>query len=176
MLTQGKNGRFIRTRREWLPKRWDEGYVDNRGRFRVYAPWCSKKYKGGYVFRSFTNWEYYNGKISKGYDIHHKNRNKLDDRLKNLELMKHGEHTKLHSQKFHKFICKTCGKGFIRTGKQTHGFRYENRYCNQKCYETRGRTMRGFVCQKCGNRFLKPKTCSHIYRYCNKCWGNRSKI
>ena len=39
-----------------------------------------------------------NGKhiIKSGYDIHHKNRNKLDDSLENLELLTRAEHSRVH--------------------------------------------------------------------------------
>ena len=43
-------------------------------------------------------WEKYNGcKIPEGYIIHHKNENKKDNDLSNLELMTKSNHTRLHS-------------------------------------------------------------------------------
>ena len=42
-------------------------------------------------------WEdFYNTEVPKGYVIHHRNFNKLDNCILNLQLMKKGEHTKLH--------------------------------------------------------------------------------
>lgn len=41
-------------------------------------------------------WEKHNKPIPKGYVIHHKNKDKKDNRMENLELMKLEEHTKLH--------------------------------------------------------------------------------
>lgn len=43
-------------------------------------------------------WEYYNGEIPKGYDIHHKDHNKDNNELDNLELITRSQHSKLHCQ------------------------------------------------------------------------------
>lgn len=42
-------------------------------------------------------WEYYNGPIPKGYDIHHINNCKTDNRIGNLECLPKSEHTRLYS-------------------------------------------------------------------------------
>lgn len=43
-------------------------------------------------------WEdFWRTKIPKGYHIHHKNGNKLDNCILNLQLIKAGEHSKLHN-------------------------------------------------------------------------------
>lgn len=41
-------------------------------------------------------WEVFVGPIPDGYDIHHKNHNRQDNRLENLELILLSEHTKEH--------------------------------------------------------------------------------
>jgi hypothetical protein len=40
-------------------------------------------------------WEHYKRKIPKGHDIHHKNHDKTDNRIENLELYTKTEHAKL---------------------------------------------------------------------------------
>ena len=39
-------------------------------------------------------WEFYNGKITQGYDIHHKDCDKANNKIENLELYKKDEHTR----------------------------------------------------------------------------------
>lgn len=41
-------------------------------------------------------WEEINGKIPSGYVIHHRNYNKLDNRIENLEIMTRSEHINIH--------------------------------------------------------------------------------
>ena len=43
-------------------------------------------------------YEEHYGKIPKGYFVHHKNEDKLDNRIENLELMSRAEHSALHSK------------------------------------------------------------------------------
>lgn len=41
-------------------------------------------------------WEHYKGKIPPNYDVHHLNKNREDNRIENLELLKKADHTKKH--------------------------------------------------------------------------------
>lgn len=43
-------------------------------------------------------WEYYNGEVPKGYEIHHKDRDKANNDIANLELLTASEHRKKHSE------------------------------------------------------------------------------
>ncbi len=82
-------------------------------RFHVYRP----DYPGGkscYVRRAHVVW-WLNTKqvIPKGFCIHHKNGDSLDDQFENLELLTAGQHTTLHhTKKRLSFTCKSCGKIF----------------------------------------------------------------
>lgn len=44
-------------------------------------------------------WEKHYGKKPKGYDIHHKDFNKLNNKIENLQCLKHGKHTALHNKR-----------------------------------------------------------------------------
>jgi len=47
-------------------------------------------------------WEKQNGNIPKGMIIHHKNRNKMDDTIQNLQLMTRKEHLKEHRSEIYR--------------------------------------------------------------------------
>ncbi len=44
-------------------------------------------------------WEHSNGRIPKGFDVHHKNENTHDNRIENLELRERSEHISEHGKK-----------------------------------------------------------------------------
>ena len=54
-------------------------------------------------------WEKHNGKIPKGYVIHHKNGNKKDNSISNLECLSPKEHGKRHWKKGRKRIVYPSG-------------------------------------------------------------------
>ena len=46
-------------------------------------------------------WEFYNGNIPNGYNIHHLDEDKRNNRINNLKLIEHSEHVGLHSREWH---------------------------------------------------------------------------
>ena len=112
--TRDSNGKFIRVNHIWTPKNMDNGYVDANGRYRVYLPTHHRASSGGYVLRAIVHYEHYNNeKVGIEWDIHHKDKNRLNDSKDNLEKIDHIEHCKLHNQKvMAKRICVICKKGF----------------------------------------------------------------
>ena len=78
-------------------------YFDNIGRKGTIS-------KNGYKIITINNrriyehrlvWEQHYGIIPKGYQIHHINGNKLDNKIENLELISQKEHLKKHSKENH---------------------------------------------------------------------------
>lgn len=82
-------------------------------------------------------WEdFYGCKIPEGYDIHHRNFNKLDNCILNLQLMRHGDHMSLHmSNRNHKGennpnykpYTTVVKKGFNKSGKQKYGIYFNGK-------------------------------------------------
>lgn len=136
MSKKANKGSFKRLRSiPWTPERWDDGYVDNRGRFRVWRPDYPKAYALGYALRAHVVWWLSKGRVHpKGTNLHHMNQNKLDDRFENLKLIKHGEHTRLHSSKPRsKCRCLSCNKVFsIKAYRLSDSQR--GKFCNQQCW------------------------------------------
>jgi hypothetical protein len=72
---------------------WKGGYISKAG-YRVVCV------KGKQVLEHRDIWETHNKKnIPRGYQIHHINRKREDNRIENLRLMKEEDHIKLHYEK-----------------------------------------------------------------------------
>ena len=73
-------------------------------------------------------------------DVHHIDEDKTNNSIDNLEIVLHGEHQKMHSQKYFDTIekCQVCGQEFVFTAKQWSGY-----YTDLK----RGK-HRGFTCSR----------------------------
>lgn len=81
------------TGREWTHSKCKnyKGYV------LVYKPEHPRADRSGKVFEHIIVWEEYNNqRVPDGYIVHHINEKKDDNRIKNLQLMTIGEHTKYH--------------------------------------------------------------------------------
>ena len=70
-----------------------------------------------------------NIKLSPTDDIHHIDGNVGNNSIENLKIIHHGEHQKIHSQKYYdkEMICPICNKTFMWSAKQQCMF-----YANQK--------------------------------------------
>ena len=120
-------------------------------------------YHGEYIHRAV--WEFYNGKIPKGYVVHHKDENKANNDISNLQLLTKTEHKKLHNatRKPEKYICDYCGKEFERKHKGK-----SNRFCSRECsykwdYENNHEIR---ICKECGKKFDAYK--HSRTKYCSK--------
>ena len=142
----GRNecGQFKRSLDVWDGSQWDAGWIDNRGRFRVYRPDYPRAYAGGYALRAHVVWWLARGvPHAKGTDLHHHNGIKTDDRLDNLQQIGHGEHSRRHKALPPMTLqCRHCGRLFVRTAKKVRSRIREGipiKYCSQRCYHNERR-------------------------------------
>ena len=94
--------------------------------------------KHGYVLEHRIVMENYIGRIlTKDEVVHHKNENKKDNRLCNLELMNDSEHRRQHSTTGRTMIileCPNCKVEFERERRTTHFVKGgKNTFCSRKC-------------------------------------------
>ena len=133
-------GQFVRQHYQWALDNFDDGYIDNHGRFRGYSPTHPRADSMGYVMRAVIAYEaYHDVSVKKGYDIHHVDNNRLNDSRANLTVMTHAEHTRLtvaetRPGKQIACQCRNCGTMFIlpqwRLKESGRGS-----YCSQACYK-----------------------------------------
>lgn len=156
-------------------------YVDN-GDVAIFDNLSFRKDKRtGYFLNAKTHkrlhvyvWEYFNGSIPNGYHIHHKDFNKNNNELENLELLSASEHSKLHSNSWskeryerqakilkEKAIPKATEWHKSEDGREWHKEHYEQ--MKDKWYK-----KDDFVCLNCGKIFTA--VVSGQNKFCsNKC-------
>ena len=94
-----------------------------------------KKYRDRYCYEHHLVWEQYNKKpVPDGYIIHHRDGNKHNNCIDNLELLKNEEHVRMHSTKGRKIAvmcCPECKKIFEREYRLT---RHKGiNFCSLRC-------------------------------------------
>jgi hypothetical protein len=138
-LRRGPLHGYHRIHNSWTPENWDDGWADNKGRFRVYRPDCPRAFKSGYCLRAHVVWWLNTGTVHpKGTVIHHRNEIKTDDKFSNLQMMLVGEHTIHHCAKPNFSTCKQCGITFElplwRIRSRLNSGESAPRFCSQDCY------------------------------------------
>jgi len=99
-------------------------------------------------------WIYYNGEIPTDdtYEIHHKNENKADNDISNLQLLTKSEHHKLHilNSPQRKMVCEVCGEIFY-----SNSIKRTVRCCSKKCTQRLRYVKKHEIrnCAFCGKEF-----------------------
>lgn len=119
ILGRGPHGTFKQVRKRFSLDNFNDGYVNNRGRFLVWSPDHPRAYNEGYILRAIVAYEaYHDVIIPSDMDVHHVDGNRLNDSKENLTLLSHVEHA-IHSNSKKKLdaqitrVCEHCGKEFI---------------------------------------------------------------
>jgi hypothetical protein len=105
---------------------WNIQKVISKGDYNyVLCPEHPNASDAGYVLEHRVIMENYLGRVLNSNEVvHHKNHNKKDNRIENLEVMVNKEHCKLHGllkgKQMVKLQCPWCGEIFIREKRQTH--------------------------------------------------------
>jgi hypothetical protein len=129
---------------------WKGGKVDNgSGYLMIKRLGYQSAKKDGYVYEHRLVMEEHLGRKLESYEIvHHKNGNKKDNRIENLEVITQSEHVGIHLTKDKSNrICYQCGSN--NTGVDKNGwhkwykhFIWENEWVCNKCYMKNRRSMR----------------------------------
>lgn len=117
-------------------------------------------------------WKFYNGEIPKGYHIHHKDENKDNNDISNLELLSASQHIKLHSKTTKHFWQtekgKRANKKGVRMAKVWHksldGYKWHSEHQKETCKKH----IIKEICKDCGIEFNTYDGIRH-QDYCHKC-------
>lgn len=118
-------------------------------------------------------WEFYNGEIPKGYHIHHKDGDKSNNNIENLEMILGKKHCKYHSNKYVELnkdkMIKNLIDNAIPASKEWHKSK-EGREWHKNHYDKMKEKLyieKEYTCKQCGAKFKSTKSGS---KFCsNKC-------
>lgn len=117
-------------------------------------------------------WTYYNGPIPKGYEVHHKDLNRYNNDISNLELLEKHEHKKLHGRllteeqrdwRRNNINTKARPKAIewhkSEKGKKWHQEQVETRKDNRSIVEG--------TCLQCGKEIVGYNNQGHAKKFCS---------
>lgn len=103
-------------------------------------------------------WEYYNCEIPKGYEVHHKDHNKDNNDISNLQLMKKSEHSKLHGEELTEEEREWRRQNLIKNARpaasewhKSEAGREWHRQQQTKVWENKEKQT--YICDNCGKEF-----------------------
>ena len=144
------------------------GYKFTRGEEGTYYR-CAKLKKRMHIFV----WEYYNGPIPKGYEIHHKDLNKANNDISNLVLLTVSEHRKLHASLLtdeqrewrRQNLNKNARPKAIEWHKSEEGRQWHKGLLS-KTHEPKNRKEE-LVCSCCGKQYIGERWSKTSPTYCS---------
>lgn len=145
---------------------------------------CSTKEENGHRKRMHVYvWEHYNGKIPKGYHVHHIDEDKSNNSIENLELLSSSEHLSLHGKEraanhygemianLQNNACPQARKWHSSNeGREWHRMHY-------KTTKEKIHIKKKFICENCGKEFessqVRSRFCSNN---CKSAWRRKAGI
>lgn len=119
------------------------GTVKNGSYELVKAPidYPGKKYRERYVYEHHLVWWKNTGQVvPEGFDVHHKNEQKRDNRFENLELKEHtkhcGDHASERGEGLVEIECGSCKKNFFKRKRHVEGSKKKGQksfFCSNQC-------------------------------------------
>ena len=114
--------------------------------------------KGTTILMHRYVWEYYNCPIPKGYHVHHKDGNKANNDISNLELLKGTEHWTLHGKLLtdeeREWRRQNVVKNAVPKAKEWHKSEEGKEWHKEQVNIRKdNRTYRTLTCQHCGSEF-----------------------
>lgn len=118
-------------------------------------------------------WEYYNGTIPDGHVIHHKDGNKVNNDISNLECLPQNEHTRLHGKNKSSDEVKRDIANLEKARKEA--IKWHKSEVGRECSRRNAKRLieRGvlnpttlYTCDNCGKQFLQAKRRGK-YKFCS---------
>lgn len=165
----------IRTAAKKRRTTFEELSLDTKWQVRTDGRYWTWYWKDGHkrtIFRYRWVWIKAHGAIPRGFHIHHRNGDKADDRLENLEMMPRRKHSQLHGAQAHSasqermtvYRCEQCGQEFRK--RPTKG--RPNRFCSMDCRDDWMRSLTPeWTCANCGRKFKRQPDHGTTPKYCS---------
>lgn len=128
-------------------------------------------------------WKFSNGDIPKGFEIHHKDRNPLNNDISNLECISHSEHKSKH-----RGYCSDKKREHLNNIRHLANAWHKTKECRELAKKNWDASLgknfveRNYKCQRCGKGFVStvfskiPKWCSSKCKQANRYQSGATKI
>ena len=127
-------------------------------------------------------WEYYNSKVPKGYEIHHRDGNKANNDISNLQLVDAKDHRKIHSIQLTEEQREWRRQNLARTARPKASEWHkseEGRAWHKQQYEKTKEVLHQQVervCANCGKTFIGHHTSKYCSNACKSADRRRSGV
>lgn len=117
-------------------------------------------------------WSYYNGSVPKGYEVHHKDGDRYNNDISNLELLEMHEHRKLHGRLLTDEQ-RDWKRNNINTKARPKAIEWHKSEAGREWHKKHGQTMHQkevkveCICQQCGKSFITVNNKGVTRKFCS---------